>query len=690
MEDIKISQGNNIQKTKKKEIKNIIDKIVENNLISDFNSCIIDKLNLNKNNNDSILLLNKNIYKYFIYKYSKERYIKYLLKTKNKPIKIKNNKFNKSYICNYVLFYTYIYINKNKYESNKNESIFDMQLISMKQFIKIIKVLFKSGLLTSDELIYLLKVFIINIKDKGKDKDIDKNINKLSINSKIKILTICINCIGKIMKLINKPINLNINDFFTNLYREIILEIFDFINNKNNADYLSIINLYRKEESILSLIAILKENEKFICERYQKEIESNIVQFLVNNFRKEHYNSFYKIISKILLKFHDLKSRNDYSLLLRQDFSLLSLINEILIKVINKEDKLSKNKDNYYCDKGFTFNNTNLTTYGMNIKNVINNYNKKCDHNFCLLFTFLSRINFENQKDKISSYILLSILDNKNKELFSLYIKENNLYLKYFSKSLIDLKIKEKITYNNYYSFFMLYDKKEIKISINNEDVISHKESKFELPNLININIGYFEPNNKEYSPFNGIICPIILFNLKDKDKKNRKDSLFKENKDLLLKIKNNYYIIGEEYSSYDDYSTLLYYYGLFDDLEKKSYALELYNNIKNIILYINPTVIINSFSKKIKVYKDDKNYIDVTDSKGKTYNYSYEFNVVPSLENNNIYSFKDYNIISFFKLNNGMNYLILQLETMYNFILLMKNKNSNDNTFTQDDYILM
>ena len=688
MEDIRINQDHNIQKSKKIEIKNIVNKITENNLIKDFISFTIDKLYLGKNNDGSILFLNKKIYKYFIYKYSKERYINYLLKTKSKHIKIKDNKFNKSYICNYIFFYIYIYINKSKYENNKNESIFDKQLISINQFFKVIKILFQSDLLASDGLISLLKVFILNIKEKEKDKN--NNNNKLSINSKVKILTDCINYTGKILKLINKtkPKNLNINEFFANLYQDIILEIFDFINNKNNDYYLSIINLFRKEESILYLIEILKSNEEFINEKCKNEIEANIVQFFVNNFKKEHYNYFYKIISKILLKFHNLKNRNDYSLLLKQDFSLLSLINEILIKVINKEEKLNKNKDNYYCDKGFVFNNTNLTTYGMSIKNIINNYNKKSDHNFCLLFTFLSRINFENKKNKISSYILLSILDNQNKELFSLYIKENNLYLKYFSKSLIELKIREKITKNIYYSFFMYYDKKEIKISINNDDVLSQKETKFELPNIININIGYFEPNNNQYSSFNGIICPIILFNLRDK--KNKKENFFKETKDLLLRIKNNYYLIGEEYSSYDDYNTLLYYYGLFDDLENKNYVLEFYNNIKNIVLYINPTVIINSFNKRTKVYIDNKNYIDVTDSKGKTYNYSYEFNTVPSLENNNIFSFKDNNIVSFFKFNNGMNYLILQLEAMYNFILLKKNKNINDDTFTQEDYNLM
>ena len=55
MEDIRINQENNIQKDKKIEIKNILNKITENNLITEFISCTIDKLNLDKNNDESIL-----------------------------------------------------------------------------------------------------------------------------------------------------------------------------------------------------------------------------------------------------------------------------------------------------------------------------------------------------------------------------------------------------------------------------------------------------------------------------------------------------------------------------------------------------------------------------------------------------------------------------------------------------------
>ena len=157
-----------------------------------------------------------------------------------------------------------------------------------------------------------------------------------------------------------------------------------------------------------------------------------------------------------------------------------------------------------------------------------------------------------------------------------------------------------------------------------------------------------------------------ILFYLKDS--KNKKENLYKEIKELILNIKNNYYVIWEDFSSKDDYYTILNYYGLFDEIENRNNVLEIYNKIKNIILFIEPNVVINSFNKRTKIYKDEKIYYD-TDTK-KNCKYAYEFNTIPSLESNNIYTYKDNNIISFYKLSNGISYLILQIETMYNFIL--------------------
>jgi hypothetical protein len=269
-----------------------------------------------------------------------------------------------------------------------------------------------------------------------------------------------------------------------------------------------------------------------------------------------------------------------------------------------------------------------------------------------------------------------------------LYIKGKNLYLRYFYKALVDLKIMENVEYNYYYSFFFFYDKKEIKISINNDDKISYKENKLEIPKKFNIKIGYNNSDNNKtkFSSFNGIICPIILFYLKDS--KNKKDNIYKEIKELILNIKNNYYIIGEDFSPKDDYNTILNYYGLFEEIDNRNYVLEIYYKIKNIILYIDPNVVINSFNKRTKIYKDEKLYYD-EDTK-KRVRYKYEFDIIPSLESNYIYSFKENSIISFFKLNNGINYLILQIEAMYNFILLMKYNNKEEIKYNIDDFSLM
>ena len=335
----------------------------------------------------------------------------------------------------------------------------------------------------------------------------------------------------------------------------------------------------------------------------------------------------------------------------------------------------------------FIFNNKDKSKYGITIKNIDNNFNKKTDHNFCMLFTFL--IKEINNNNEILN-VILSLLDD-NKELLSIYIKGKNLYLRYFSKYLIELKILENIKINHYYSLFIFYDKKEIKISLNNEDKIANKESKFELPKEFNISVGFIEENNyrQQISSFNGIICPIILFYIKDG--KSKKDNIFKEIKELLFGIKNYYYLIGEECSPNDDYNTLLSYYGLCADLNNKNRVLEIYNKIKNFILYIDPNVIINSFNKKTKIFKEERAYNDSPEAKYKPILYTYEFTEIPNLENNFIYPFKDNNIISFLKLNNGMNYLILQIEIMYNFILLMKNNNNtNDVGYNNDDFDLM
>jgi len=113
-------------------------------------------------------------------------------------------------------------------------------------------------------------------------------------------------------------------------------------------------------------------------------------------------------------------------------------------------------------------------------------------------------------------------------------------------------------------------------------------------------------------------------------------------------------------------------YYGLGEDLIKLKKVMLFCNMINNMILYINPYIIVSSFNKKAITFKDYNKY---QKENKKEINYLYEFNVIPSLEQGKIYAFRDYNIISFFKTNNGLNFIILQIETLFNYILLLSKK---------------
>ena len=449
-------------------------------------------------------------------------------------------------------------------------------------------------------------------------------------------------------------------------------------------NYFWLLNNLKKEENIFLFLKMIINN-KFLSNETISLIETNIIKFLKNNFRKEHLNYFYKICSKILIKFNNLnpkhirkiipEPKNDY-LSLNKDFILLTKIIEILTKIIKEEKKQIIDNSCYYCDKGFVFNVEGKDKVGFKVKDIIYNPSKK-GSTFCMLFTFLLRRNKVENENKI----IFSINDSNNKEYICLFEKGEKLYLRYITKKRNVKMIINNIEYNNHYSFFFFNDKNKnkIRICINNEDIFSEKDQSFNIPNKFQLFVGASDSNENlnEYS-FNGIIFPILLFEL------NNMEDIFSEIKNNLIKIKNNYYIIAEYYyelvmndnkenifdNSYEKY------YGLNDVLESKDNAKNIINNIKNIILYINPYIILSSFNKKLNKYKD-YNYYENNDNKKNTkIQYSYEFNVIPSSENGIIFPFKNNSIVSFFKNNNRLNLIILEFELIYNYLLLINDNN--------------
>ena len=538
------------------------------------------------------------------------------------------------------------------------------------------------------KMINIFKYIIYQIKSRN---------NELQTSLKVSTLSIYLKFFVKMVKDLEKE-EKEKDQINEEIKKDILDELFEILADaKNNGNYLYFMRNMIKEESIFFLVKLLIKSD-FLSEANKQYIEENIIKILKNNFKKEHLNYFYKIFSKILIKFNyfnqNLKEgssitsgNEDYEKNFSQinsDFSFLVKINEILIKLIKEEKDQINNNQCYYCDKGFVFNNRDKERFGFKVKDII--YTKKSNNNFCILFSFQLRESGFDKENKI----IFSIVDSDNNEKLTLFENGNHICIRYFTKKLNEINL-HKVEYNTIFNFLFFIDKNKIKISINNTDALSEKASDFKLPDKFQVFIGCPEDiknnKNKEYS-FNGIIYPILLFEVNEPKKKEK--DIYVDFKKLLFSVKNKYYLIAEEYFNYElniknkkekeqeneEIERIMHnyeiYYGLGEDLIKLKKVTKLFNMMSNMILYINPYIIVSSFNKKITTFKDYNKY---KNENKKEINYLYEFNVIPSLEQGKIYAFRDFNIISFFKTNNGLNFIILQIETLFNYILLLNNK---------------
>ena len=662
---------NNLKKEKEKNINTIINNkekknyifyIIKEELISKFNSYI--KLFKDIKGEKINLVSNKNIYRYFMHKYCYSRNLKYLIKKKNIIINNKNKDKFLNYLYYYILFYIFDIYEIILPNSEK------LGLLTIDELFKLIITFYSSKILSIYHIINIFKLYLSLLSN-----------NNFQMKEIINILTKFIKLFYKIFKKIKDQETEKQKEVNELIRKEILEKIFEIINGYNNKyNYLYLIHLFRKEESIFLLIKMIVNND-FLSTDNKSFIQENIINFLKNNFRREHLSYFYKLISKILLKFNSLNPKettNEKDNLIINNYfynqiAFLTKIIEIITEAIKKE--LEQINNIYYCDKGFVFNVHEKEKIGFKVNDVLYQKNKKSV--LCILFSFLLR----NNKIQNQNQIIFSISD-LDKEYISLFVEGKKLYLRYFYKKMNKIELLN-INYNTYYSFLFYYDKAYIKLCINDKDINPIKESDFRIPNNFQVLVGTPElinNNNIEEFSFNGIIFPILIFELIKLG--NEGYNLIKN---CLKKIKNNYYLIAEEYfnnkeqeklnkngnkenATIDNYKE---YYNLDDELEKKQNINTILDNINKIYLYINPYSVLSSFNKKGKSYKD---YIVYEIDEKTKKQYSYEFNVIPSLENGQIFSFKDFNIISYFKLNNGLNFIILEIETIYNYLILLNN----------------
>ena len=672
---------------RKKELEEeIMEDIERDYLITNFNTNI-NEIFPNFTNQ----LIKKKIYFSFILKYINSKKLNDIVNNCPALNQIYRKEMNTVYI--YSLFYIYLKFqlfnkdnkeNKDKKEQNK----YAEKILSLTNYFKLIRFFYKNQMINWQKMINIFKYIIYQIKSRN---------NELQTSLKVSTLSIYLKFFVKMVKDLEKE-EKEKDQINEEIKKDILDELFEILADaKNNGNYLYFMRNMIKEESIFFLVKILIKSD-FLSEANKQYIEENIIKILKNNFKKEHLNYFYKIFSKILIKFNyfnqNLKEgssitsgNEDYEKNFTQinsDFSFLVKINEILIKLIKEEKDQINNNQCYYCDKGFVFNNRDKERFGFKVKDII--YTKKSNNNFCILFSFQLRESGFDKENKI----IFSIVDSDNNEKLTLFENGNHICIRYYTKKLNEINL-HKVEYNTIFNFLFFIDKNKIKISINNTDALSEKASDFKLPDKFQVFIGCPEDiknnKNKEYS-FNGIIYPILLFEVNEPKKKEK--DIYVDFKKLLFSVKNKYYLIAEEYFNYElniknkkekeqeneEIERIMHnyeiYYGLGEDLIKLKKVTKLFNMMSNMILYINPYIIVSSFNKKITTFKDYNKY---KNENKKEINYLYEFNVIPSLEQGKIYAFRDFNIISFFKTNNGLNFIILQIETLFNYILLLNNK---------------
>ena len=161
---------------------------------------------------------------------------------------------------------------------------------------------------------------------------------------------------------------------------------------------------------------------------------------------------------------------------------------------------------------------------------------------------------------------------------------------------------------------------------------------------------------------------------------------------DIFLKIKNNlkgkYYLIGENiykekiiknndskiFFSYDEYNGVLN-----NNTELFDLILNLRESLGNLILYLNPEVILNNqnFNDKNK-FRDFQIYNNYF-NRSNIYNNNIYYMIV---SNGSYLAFTENNIIRFFINNQGINFIILNVEIIYNYLLVSYDINSDNDTF--------
>ena len=610
------------------------------------------------------------LYKIILKKEIKRKINYVSLKSKREILQFKK-KFSLN-INKYFLLFAYICIFFIIKKQNENVSIGDKE--QNKNYFKDIFILFinlyKSGLLSFHTIFLFFDFYFELIK-------IYDILNNADIGNKILI----INFVKKIIKIAN---NYNFKDNISKesskeLINKDIHKLFEkifMLNNNDNITHIKFCLNLLKYEKILDLIKLCFDyyDNCIINNNNKNFIKNNLIKLFSNKFSHNHLNYFYGLSKKYLFSLDESVKNN------KNFISLFNGILEFFIE-INKNEISNLENNRFYFDKYFIFDSSNKES-GIRTSPIL--FNNLSDLGLTIIFSFNvikpKLNNITNNKQ-----VILSLNNSEyNSFIFKLLLIDNNLY--YYTKNNENKNlILNDIKFNSSYLCFIYYDYSLLYFFINNEYKFFEEKNILKDIKKIYLEIGYSTGDNER---FNGLVGPVIVFN-----------SLIKDHFNVFIKmtqiLKGKYYLAGENKKNKEQDEEEKFFFSYEEYKGNNNIDMIILNDIRkslgNEILYINPQVVINNLNinREIKIpdkenyFRDFQTYNNLLNEQNDNNNSQktifYLFNA-----NKNIYNnvFKENSLFQFLINCNGYNFIILNIECIYNYLIISKDENSKANNF--------
>ena len=603
------------------------------------------------------------------------------------------NKFkeNKSFIFDektFILWYFYLFFIFFNDDNNKNHILNRMRYLLF-ETNKIVCSLYEKKNILVNQAILILDFYLIVLNHYINDSE---NFSNLSSKAqKIKKIIFFNNYFDLLEKITIASSKLDSKSDF-----ELILKYLKkIINNsliKNELNILIIV----KNNIIQNYINNIFQNidtveiEK-VLPSYKEYLISFYSHFLLYKYKIS--DLFYRCIDITRKSFGHLYNFKYYKDLIIKDISLNEVNSNLLYELHEIETKQAKNKK-LLSTSYFLFDNK---------ESIISFSNEKLEIDKSIIF-----FSFKIGKEKTNYDLLpLMFIKYKNKKE-----KEYEPFLKIYLERKIDNKnepIKYKLCFdrpkfnniniintdvddfiidnNNIYYLAVHFNDKKIKVYLFYENFDFKKNSNIltkEIdckPIKKELNIKFDIGNDENNSFYNGKIGPIIIVRApQNKDILNKDiDSLIKNI--ILLKDEYIYFLIIKSDLS-KNYNNLIDNYLLKNEEKDKELKIEI-KNLFECLLFLNPNILQFLENKIIKIPDEDSNH---------TINLPiiYDFNTkkyIYSIDNLNISIITYENCEKYFALDNGLNFICLQLESYNQFAkyYLLKSKN-NSNIFNKDE----